>query len=86
MTLHSCTKPGSNSCEQANCTSSDEKNGFCDKQGCDANPFRLGYGVIFGPNQTFLIDTAKPFSVVTQFITEDGTSSSDLKEIKRYYV
>jgi cellulose 1,4-beta-cellobiosidase len=43
-------------------------------------------------NQTFLgpgdsgIDTTKKFTIVTQFITSDGTSSGTLTEIRRLYV
>jgi cellulose 1,4-beta-cellobiosidase len=42
-------------------------------------------------DQTFLgkgltVDTSKVFTVVTQFISTDGTANGDLKEIKRFYV
>jgi cellulose 1,4-beta-cellobiosidase len=42
-------------------------------------------------NQSFLgmgktVDTTKPFTVVTQFITSDNTSSGPLSEIRRLYV
>eukprot|EP01052_Picozoa_sp_SAG31_P014697 SAG31_NODE_922_length_10976_cov_8.838742_5_plen_162_part_00 len=32
------------------------------------------------------MDTTKPFTVVTQFVTEDGTDTGDLVEIRRKYV
>jgi cellulose 1,4-beta-cellobiosidase len=32
------------------------------------------------------VDTSKPFKVVTQFLTLDGTDSGDITEIKRFYV
>lgn len=32
------------------------------------------------------MDSTKPVTVVTQWITQDGTDNSDLKEIKRYFV
>lgn len=32
------------------------------------------------------IDTTQPFTVVTQFITSDGTDSGDLVEIRRFFV
>jgi len=32
------------------------------------------------------VDTTKPFTVVTQFITTDGTANGDLTEIRRLYV
>ena len=31
------------------------------------------------------IDSTKPVTVVTQFITSDGTDKGELKEIKRFY-
>jgi cellulose 1,4-beta-cellobiosidase len=42
-------------------------------------------------NQTFLgpgmiVDTNSKFTVVTQFITDSGTSSGTLSEIRRLYV
>jgi cellulose 1,4-beta-cellobiosidase len=33
-----------------------------------------------------IVDTTSPFTVVTQFVTDDGTSSGTLAEIKRFYV
>ena len=59
---------------------------MCDKDGCDLNPYRGGVTTFYGPGSSFDIDTTKPFAVVTQFITEDGTDEGDLKEIKRLYV
>lgn len=38
----------------------------------------------YGAGKT--IDTTKKFTVVTQFITDDGTSAGTLTEIKRFYV
>jgi len=32
------------------------------------------------------VDTSKPITVVTQFITEDDTDTGALKEIRRFYV
>jgi cellulose 1,4-beta-cellobiosidase len=32
------------------------------------------------------VDTSKPFTVVTQFISSDGTASGQLKEIRRLYI
>ena len=50
------------------------------------NPFRNGNKNFYGPGSSYQIDTTKPFSVVTQFITTDGTDNGDLSEIKRFYV
>lgn len=58
--------------------------GTCDPDGCDFNPFRMGNESFFGPGKT--VDTKSKMTVVTQFITSDGTDSGTLKEIKRLYV
>lgn len=44
----------------------------------------MGNTAFYGPGGT--IDTKKPMTVVTQFISTDGTANGDLKEIKRFYV
>ena len=44
----------------------------------------MGNQSFYGPGKT--IDTKKPLTVVTQFITTDGTDTGDLKEIRRVYV
>jgi cellulose 1,4-beta-cellobiosidase len=44
----------------------------------------MGDKSFYGPGMT--IDTSKPFTVVTQFITNDGTTTGTLSEIKRFYV
>jgi cellulase len=61
------------------CTTSD-----CDKSGCGFNPYAQGYKNYYGPGLT--LDTSKPFTVVTQFFTTDGTTSGTLDHITRYYV
>jgi cellulose 1,4-beta-cellobiosidase len=59
--------------------------GVCDKDGCDNNPFRMGNKTFYGPGSSFKIDTTKPFTVITQFITSDKTANGDLIEIKRLF-
>jgi cellulose 1,4-beta-cellobiosidase len=44
----------------------------------------MGDTGFYGPGKT--LDTNKPMTVVTQFISTDGTANGDLKEIKRFYV
>lgn len=44
----------------------------------------MGATDFYGVGKT--IDTSKPFTVITEFITNDGTDSGDLIEIRRKYV
>ena len=46
----------------------------------------MGNKTFFGPASNFTIDTTKPFTVVTQFITADGTAYGELSEIRRLWV
>lgn len=65
-------------------TGDNRPTGLCDKDGCDLNPYRFGVKEFFGPGKT--IDTTKPFTVVTQFHTDDGTANGTLSEIRRVFV
>lgn len=56
----------------------------CDPAGCDFNSYRLGNDTFLGVGKT--VDTSKVFTVVTQFVTTDGTANGDLAEIRRSYV
>ena len=83
LTPHTCSTPGPFLCAG----DSDEcgkEAGACDKSGCGINPFSTGAKTYYGPGLT--VDTAKPFTVVTQFVTSDGTPAGDLTEIRRLYV
>lgn len=44
----------------------------------------MGDTSFYGSGKT--VDTTKPFTIVTQFITADGTDTGSLSEIKRFYV
>ncbi|KAK0667366.1 glycoside hydrolase [Cercophora samala] len=84
-TPHVCTVNEQTRCEGADCgAGSDRYNSLCDKDGCDFNSYRLGNREFYGPGKT--VDTTKPFTIVTQFVTDDGTDSGNLKSIHRYYV
>ena len=88
-TSHVCTVKGQTRCEGAQCgddSAGQRHTGVCDKDGCDFNPYRLGDKTFFGPSPNFTIDTTKPFTVVTQFITADGTDTGDMSEIRRMWV
>ncbi|GAB1196453.1 hypothetical protein APSETT444_005724 [Aspergillus pseudonomiae] len=87
LTPHPCDTATNTLCTGDACGgtySSDRYGGTCDPDGCDFNPYRVGNTTFYGPGKT--IDTNKPMTVVTQFITDDGTSSGTLTEIKRFYV
>ncbi|KAI9373342.1 glycoside hydrolase [Aspergillus egyptiacus] len=58
--------------------------GTCDPDGCDFNPYRQGNHSYYGPGM--VVDTNRPITVVTQFLTDDGTDTGTLAEIKRFYV
>ena len=75
--------------QQHKCTSSkecgdgaDREAGLCDKSGCDFNPYRLGATDFYGNGSAFKIDSRQPFTVVTQFITNDGTDNGDVVEVR----
>ncbi|KAJ5371533.1 Endoglucanase 7a [Penicillium cataractarum] len=61
------------------CSSTD-----CDKGGCGFNPYAQGVTNYWGPGDT--VDTSKPFTITTQFITDDGTKTGTLTEIRRQYI
>ena len=91
-TPHVCTNEGPLRCNGTECGDindddpSSRYNGVCDKDGCDFAPYRLGNTDFYGVGSDFTIDTSKKFTVVTQFITDDGTDDGDLIEIKRFFV
>jgi hypothetical protein len=79
-TPHNCNKNGPYRCAGAECA------GICDSAGCDFNSYRNGDKTFFGNSTASALDSTKPMTVVTQFITTDGTDAGDLKEIRRVYV
>ncbi|RDW57293.1 glucanase-4 [Coleophoma crateriformis] len=81
VTPHACTVSSQTACTGTDCTAN---TGICDAAGCDFNPYRMGNTTFFGKSMT--LDTTKVFTVVTQFITDDGTANGTLSEIKRFYV
>jgi len=88
-TPHPCNIDGQLKCEGTACGDNDKGEryeGVCDKDGCDINPFRMGNTTFYGRGPGFAVDTTRPMTVVTQFITEDGTDTGRLSEIRRFYV
>jgi cellulose 1,4-beta-cellobiosidase len=86
-TPHPCDTAGQTLCSGDACGgtySNDRYAGTCDPDGCDFNSYRQGNTGFYGAGKT--VDTKSKFTVVTQFITNDGTATGTLTEIKRFYV
>jgi len=88
-TPHPCDLDSQLRCEGTACGDNDKGErykGVCDKDGCDINPFRMGNQSFYGRGPSFVVNTEKPMTVVTQFLTHDGTDDGNLVEIRRFYV
>ncbi|KAF7977021.1 hypothetical protein HWV62_4970 [Athelia sp. TMB] len=83
-TPHPCSVAGQTECTGAECGNPSRYSGYCDPDGCDFNSYRMGDTSFYGPGLT--VDTTKPITVVTQFLTSDNTSTGTLSEIRRLYV
>lgn len=84
FTPHTCSTKGTQHCHSA-LTCGDGSNrykGWCDKDGADYNPYRLGEQMLYGPSEKHDINTLKPFQVITQFRTD---SKKQLLSIRRFY-
>jgi len=78
-TPHPCNiEQGTQLCDGDEC--------YCDAAGCDFNSYREGVKDFYGPGSNYTVDTTKPFTIVTQFVTDDGTDDGDVVEIRRFYV
>jgi len=89
FTAHPCSEAGLTKCAGVECgdnAKGERYMGICDKDGCDYNSFRMGDANFYGAGAKFAVDTTRPFTVVTQFLTTDGTDTGDLSEVKRFYV
>jgi cellulose 1,4-beta-cellobiosidase len=84
LNSHPCSVSGPTRCTGTDCGIGDRYASLCDADGCDFNSYRMGDTEFYGPGKT--LDTNKVMTVVTQFISTDGTANGDLKEIKRFYV
>ncbi|KAA1093111.1 hypothetical protein PGT21_025657 [Puccinia graminis f. sp. tritici] len=86
FTPHSCKSPKPVICKGAACGNGDgdRYKAECDKDGCDFASYRWGAKDFYGPSKK--VDTTKKFTVITQFITSDGTDTGPLSEIRRLYV
>jgi len=80
LTPHACNVTGLYQCTGADCGG----DGVCDKSGCGINPYGEGDHSFYGYKD--VVDTTQPFTVVTQFHTDNGKASGKLSQIKRLYV
>merc|ERR1711998_190597 len=94
FTMHSCAVDEQTRCVGKDCGDSGHPkydvgvnrfDGVCDKNGCDIQAHRLGTTDFRGPGSKFTIDSTKPVTVTTQFITADGTDNGPVKEVKQIY-
>lgn len=83
VVAHPCSVSGQSRCSYNQCEGGEE-GGVCDADGCDFNPYRNGDHTFYGQGGT--VDTTQKFTVVTQFVTSDGTDNGSLAQIRRYYV
>ncbi|KAL0577328.1 hypothetical protein V5O48_004651 [Marasmius crinis-equi] len=87
LTPHVCrnTAGGQTTCTGNDCGDGDNRyGGICDKDGCDFNSFRMGDKNFLGPGKT--VNTNSKFTVVTQFVTSNNSTTGTLSEIRRLYV
>jgi len=86
-TAHSCDVQEQTRCEGVQCGDNPDHrfDGACDKNGCDFQTHRLGNSTFYGPGANFGLDSTKKMTVVTQFVTADGTDAGKLTEIRRFY-
>ncbi|KAF8148442.1 cellobiohydrolase I-II [Crassisporium funariophilum] len=83
-TPHPCDGTQQTRCTGNACGGTDRYASICDPDGCDFNSYRMGDTSFYGPGLT--VNTQQKFTVVTQFITDTGTATGTLKEIRRLYV
>ncbi|KAF5342105.1 hypothetical protein D9611_001594 [Ephemerocybe angulata] len=86
-TPHPCktqNSGGQQRCTGQQCNVPDRYGGLCDPDGCDFNSFRMGEKNFYGPGKT--VNSNKKITVVTQFLTNNNSTSGTLTEIRRIYV
>jgi len=87
-TAHPCSEEKQAVCEgKEQCGDREEGlTGYCDKDGCGFSSYRMGDKQFWGPGQDFAVDTSKPMTIITQFVTHDNTDDGDLVDIRRLYL
>jgi len=89
FTAHPCSVTEPTRCEGTQCgddASGERFKGVCDKDGCDFATYRNGNHTFYGPGSNFDVDTTQPFTVITQFVTNNGQNDGEITEVKRKYV
>jgi len=88
FTMHACDHQNYK-CHGTSCgdNGEDRFKGVCDKNGCDIQNIRFNglESKFYGPGPDFKIDSLKPVTVTTQFLTDDGTDSGTINEVKQFY-
>jgi len=92
-TMHSCSVTEQTQCSGIDCGDNAGQvtpeahrfEGVCDKNGCDFATTRMGDKSFYGRGSDHKIDSTKPMTVVTQFVTDDGTDDCKVNEIRRVY-
>ena len=81
-TMHPCDGDEQTRCSGTDCGDNGPAcfEGNCDKNGCDIQSSRLGNPKLFGLGPDFQVDSTKPITVTTQFITHNGTDTGKLVE------
>jgi cellulose 1,4-beta-cellobiosidase len=89
FTMHSCATKDDTQyrCHGTKCgdNGEDRFSGVCDKNGCDIQSYRMNERDFYGPGSKFKVDSAKPVTVTTQFITDTGTDDGKITEVKQFY-
>ena len=89
FTTHTCTTKGDTPgmCHGTKCDDSgeDRSSGVCGKNSCDIQAWRFGVRNFYGPRDRFKVNSAKPVTVTTQFLTDDGTGSGTINKFKQFY-
>lgn len=79
MTTHVCNNPGVFVCyDDYNCGRNGNRyKGQCDMDGRGINPYKWNKN-LYGTGSNFQIDTRRPFTIKTQFITDNGLDTGNL--------
>ncbi|KAG8917059.1 hypothetical protein FRC01_002691, partial [Tulasnella sp. 417] len=86
FSAHPCSLTSPTRCENDSCGPPDGNPSlfYCDPDGCDWNSYRLGNVTYYGPGS--VLNTYQKLTVLTRFITDDGTDTGNLVEIQRFYI